>query len=46
MIYVSVHNLRIISEEEYKAGIIEQMRQYWEDDMNEEDREEYGNDFL
>lgn len=45
MIYVSVHNLKILSEEEYKAGIIEQMRQYWEDDMDEDDREEYGNDF-
>lgn len=44
-IYVSVHNLQILNEEEYKAGIIEQMRQHWEEEMDEDDREEYGNDF-
>lgn len=34
-IHVNVHDLRIVSDADYKKNMIEFMRDYWNDDMDE-----------
>ena len=44
-IHVNIHDLRIVEDADYKKNMIEFMRGCWDDDMDEDDRAEYGNDF-
>lgn len=44
-IHVNVHDLRIVEDADYKKSTIECLRRIWEEDMDEDDREQYSNDF-
>lgn len=44
-IHVNVYDLRIVEDADYRKDTIECLRRIWEEDLDEDDREQYNNDF-